>query len=47
VVNGEAAMFTAQVRGENRRRNGFTSPEAGQNLQYLLNIMHWLSGLLD
>ncbi|MFN0181314.1 MAG: hypothetical protein ACKVZ0_21105 [Gemmatimonadales bacterium] len=46
VVNGEAAMFTAQVRGENRRKNGLTSPEAGQNLQFLLNIMHWLSGLL-
>ncbi len=47
VVNGEAAMFTAQVRGENRRKNGLTSPEAGQNLQFLLNVMHWLSGLLD
>jgi hypothetical protein len=47
VVNGEAAMFTAQVRGEDRRKNGLTSPEAGQNLQYLLNVMHWLSGLLD
>ncbi len=47
VVNGEAAMFTAQVRGEARRKNGLTSPEAGQNLQFLLNIMHWLSGLLD
>jgi len=47
VVNGEAAMFTAQVRGENRRRNGLTSPEAGQNQQFLLNLVHWLSGLVD
>lgn len=43
-VFGEAAMFTAQVAGEERRRAGMNSDEAGQNLQFLLNLMRWLSG---
>ena len=46
VVIGEAAMFTAQVRGPNRFRNGLSSPEAGQNARFLLNVMHWLEGSL-
>lgn len=45
-VFGEAAMFTAQIAGEERRRFGMNSPEAPQNLQFLLNIVHWLSGSL-
>lgn len=44
-VFGEAAMFTAQVAGG--RSFGLSAPEAGQNLQFLLNIIHWLDGLID
>ena len=44
-VFGEAAMFTAQVAvdGSNRFPMGMNRPEAIQNQQFLLNIMHWLS----
>jgi hypothetical protein len=44
---GEAAMFTAQVSGPQRRPMGMNRPEAHQNPQFLLNVMRWLSGLLD
>ena len=43
---GEAAMFSAQVAGPARRPMGFNSPEAAQNAQFVLNVMHWLTGLL-
>lgn len=46
-VFGEAAMFSAQRAGEERRPMGMNAPEAGENPQFLLNVMHWLSGLLD
>lgn len=46
-VFGEAAMFSAQVSGPERRRMGMNAPTAGQNPQFLLNVMHWLAGLLD
>jgi hypothetical protein len=45
-VFGEAAMFSAQVAGPARRPMGFNSPQAGQNAQFVLNLLHWLSGLL-
>ena len=45
-VFGEAAMFSAQVAGPNRMPMGMNDPSAPQNPQFLLNIMHWLSGLL-
>jgi hypothetical protein len=44
---GEAAMFTAQVVGPQKQRFGMNSPEGAQNAQFLLNTVHWLSGLLD
>lgn len=43
---GEAAMFSAQVAGPARRPMGFNAPEAAQNAQFVLNVMHWLTGLL-
>jgi len=43
---GEAAMFSAQVAGPARRPMGFNNPEAAQNAQFVLNVMHWLTGLL-
>jgi hypothetical protein len=43
-------MFTAQTQQlENGavRRVGLNHPEAIHNAQFVLNVMHWLSGLLD
>jgi len=45
-VFGEAAMFTAQRAGPSKRPMGMSRPEASQNHQLLLNVMHWLTGLL-
>lgn len=46
-VFGEAAMFSAQLGGGARRvPMGMNDPAAPQNPQFLLNVMHWLSGLL-
>ena len=45
-VFGEAAMFSAQVSGPQRRPMGMNMPAAAQNPQFLLNVMHWLAGLL-
>ena len=42
-VFGEAAMFSAQLAGPNQMPVGMNSPDAGQNHQMLLNVMHWLS----
>ena len=44
---GEAAMFSAQLTGRARLPMGMNSPGAEQNAQFLLNVAHWLSGLLD
>ena len=43
VVMGEAAMFTAQVGGAERRKFGFNAPTAPQNKAFLLNVLHWLA----
>ena len=45
-IFGEAAMFTAQVAGEAQRPMGMNHPEADQNYQFLLNLVHWLSGII-
>lgn len=44
-VFGEAASFTAQLAGPQKRRMGMAAPHANQNYQMLLNTMHWLSDL--
>jgi hypothetical protein len=46
-VFGEAAMFTAQLAGSQQRPMGMNHPKASQNAQFLLNVIHWLSGLLS
>lgn len=48
-VFGEAAMFTAQtsVRNGVVRQMGMNHPRAPENAQFVLNVLHWLSGLLD
>lgn len=43
---GEAAMFSAQVTGAERRLMGMNAPLAEQNAQFVLNTLHWLSALL-
>ena len=45
-VFGEAAMFSAQLAGPNGNPMGMNAPIAAQNPQFLLNVMHWLSGKL-
>ncbi len=47
VVSGEAAMFSAQLAGPEKRKMGMNSPLATQNYKLLLNIIHWLDGLID
>jgi hypothetical protein len=46
-IFGEAAMFSAQVSGPTRIPMGMNAPLAEQNPQFVLNTLHWLSGLLD
>jgi hypothetical protein len=46
-IFGEAAMFSAQRQGPQKRPMGMNAPVAKQNPQFLLNVMHWLSGLLQ
>ena len=43
---GEAAMFSAQAAGSQRRPMGMNAPGAEHNFQFVLNLMHWLSGVL-
>jgi|GEM_PF-115986 len=46
VVLGEAAQLSAQIFGEEPGRMGMNVP-GSDNRQFALNIMHWLSGLLE
>lgn len=46
VVFGEAAMFSAQIAGPEKRKMGMNHPQASQNYQLLLNIIHWLDDQL-
>jgi hypothetical protein len=46
VVLGEAAMLSAQLIGPDRRPFGMNRSGI-DNRQFALNVMHWLSGLLD
>lgn len=41
-VFGEAAMFSAQRAGPERVTMGFNAPDAAQNGQFTLNVLHWL-----
>jgi hypothetical protein len=44
---GEAAMFSAQIAGPQKRPMGMNAELAEQNPRFALNTLHWLSGLLD
>lgn len=45
VVFGEAAMFSAQTANGNKF--GMNAPTASQNVQFLLNVIHWLDGITN
>jgi len=47
VVFGEAAMFSAQLAGPKKIKAGMNHEIAKENYQLLLNIMHWLDGIID
>lgn len=44
---GEAAMFSAQLGGPRRNPMGMNAPMAEQNPQFVLNVLHWLTGVID
>jgi hypothetical protein len=48
-VFGEAAMFSAQsaIDGDKVIRMGMNDPEARRRTPSSLNVLHWLSGLLQ
>jgi len=46
VIMGEAGMLSAQLAGPDKRKFGMNRPGI-DNRQLVLNIMHWLSGLLQ
>ena len=46
-VFGEAAMFSAQLAGPDKRPMGMNDPAAKQNPQFLLNVMRWLAGVIN
>jgi hypothetical protein len=43
---GDPALFTAQITGPDRRLVGMNAPGLEQNFQFVLNVMHWLSGVI-
>ena len=45
VVQGEAAMLSAQISGSDKIPMGMNVP-GNDNKQYTLNLLHWLSGIL-
>ena len=45
MVQGEAAMLSAQISGVEKHPMGMNVP-GYDNRQYALNLMHWLSGIL-
>ena len=45
LVQGEAAMLSAQVSGPDKSTMGMNVP-GNDDRQYVLNVLHWLSGVL-
>jgi len=43
---GDPALFTAQIAGSDRRLVGMNARGSEQNFQFVLNVMHWLSGMI-
>ena len=44
---GDPVLFTAQIVGPERRVVGMSAPGAEQNFRFVLNVMHWLSGVIS
>ena len=44
-VFGEGGLFCAQV--SNIGPIGMNHPDASQNAQFILNVVHWLSGIIS
>ena len=44
-VFGEAAMFSAQVVGPDKRPIGMNAPDARENYRFALNLLHWLTAV--
>ena len=42
-ISGEAAMFSAQLSGKEKRPMGLNHPKATGNLQFLRNLISWLA----
>jgi len=47
VFLGEAATCSAQLAGPDRFPVGMNDPAAPQNAQFCLNVIRWLSGVID
>ena len=47
VVFGEASMFSAQIGNPGKRKMGMNKEDAQDNYKLLLNIIHWLDGILE
>ncbi|HNW57406.1 MAG TPA: hypothetical protein PKM69_06510 [Bacteroidales bacterium] len=47
VFISEASMISAQFAGPQKIPAGMNSPVAKYNYQLLLNIIHWLDGLIE
>ncbi|MDR2764092.1 MAG: DUF4350 domain-containing protein [Tannerella sp.] len=41
-IFGEAAMFSGQLKGQEQEPMGLNAPFAGDNIPFLLNMIHWL-----
>lgn len=46
VILGDSGMLSAYLVGANRQPAGMNSPAAVQNEQFVLNAIHWLTGLI-
>lgn len=46
-VWGEAAMFSAQIAGEKKVKVGMNASKSKNNYKLLLNIIHWLDGIIE
>lgn len=43
---GDPSLFTAQIAGPDRRLVGMNARGSEQNFRFVLNVMHWLSGVI-
>lgn len=43
---GDPALLTAQIAAPDRRLIGMNAPGADHNFRFVLNLLHWLSGVI-